>query len=222
MNLSWSAFCQSSSVRSRISPPGAAPALLTRTSIRPKRDTVASTIRWTSSGRVRSPATPNTSDPVAFPRYWAASSRDALLRAQIATRTPSWARPRATALPMPLLPPVTSATCPFKPRSIAGSPSSPEDLRRRVYQSPILAAPPPKAVTGERSRDGEVSRRDRAAEEPGVLAGRRHRGRTHRLAGRPDRDGGRRRRSEEHTSDLQSRGHLVCRLLREKKTSTDF
>src|SRR5437870_10716037 len=28
---------------------------------------------------------------------------------------------------------------------------------------------------------------------------------------------GRRRRSEEHTSELQSRGHLVCRLLLEKK-----
>src|SRR5690625_5357863 len=27
-----------------------------------------------------------------------------------------------------------------------------------------------------------------------------------------------RRRSEEHTSELQSRGHLVCRLLLEKKT----
>src|SRR5690625_5905990 len=26
-------------------------------------------------------------------------------------------------------------------------------------------------------------------------------------------------RSEEHTSELQSRGHLVCRLLREKKNS---
>src|SRR5690625_6664615 len=28
------------------------------------------------------------------------------------------------------------------------------------------------------------------------------------------------RRSEEHTSELQSRGHLVCRLLLEKKKST--
>src|SRR5437870_6664843 len=28
------------------------------------------------------------------------------------------------------------------------------------------------------------------------------------------------RRSEEHTSELQSRGHLVCRLLLEKKSST--
>src|SRR5690625_7021250 len=29
-------------------------------------------------------------------------------------------------------------------------------------------------------------------------------------------------RSEEHTSELQSRGHLVCRLLLEKKTKTDL
>src|SRR5439155_27117119 len=28
------------------------------------------------------------------------------------------------------------------------------------------------------------------------------------------------RRSEEHTSELQSRGHLVCRLLLEKKTNS--
>src|SRR5690625_6184786 len=28
-------------------------------------------------------------------------------------------------------------------------------------------------------------------------------------------------RSEEHTSELQSRGHLVCRLLLEKKTDPD-
>src|SRR5690625_6979590 len=30
-------------------------------------------------------------------------------------------------------------------------------------------------------------------------------------------DGKREQRSEEHTSELQSRGHLVCRLLLEKK-----
>src|SRR5690625_6742202 len=29
------------------------------------------------------------------------------------------------------------------------------------------------------------------------------------------------RRSEEHTSELQSRGHLVCRLLLEKKKTTN-
>src|SRR3989442_6785702 len=39
-----------------------------------------------------------------------------------------------------------------------------------------------------------------------------HRGRDHRLARWTT------RRSEEHTSELQSRPHLVCRLLLEKKT----
>src|SRR5690625_6044601 len=33
--------------------------------------------------------------------------------------------------------------------------------------------------------------------------------------------GGLPRRSEEHTSELQSRGHLVCRLLLEKKKHTE-
>src|SRR5437870_12064255 len=39
-------------------------------------------------------------------------------------------------------------------------------------------------------------------------------------AGTPSRDGPPRDRSEEHTSELQSRGHLVCRLLLEKKKKT--
>src|SRR5690625_6723111 len=33
---------------------------------------------------------------------------------------------------------------------------------------------------------------------------------------------GKRNRSEEHTSELQPRGHLVCRLLREKKNSEPY
>src|SRR3989442_9383790 len=37
------------------------------------------------------------------------------------------------------------------------------------------------------------------------------------LAGREDDQRGRPERSEEHTSELQSRPHLVCRLLLEKK-----
>src|SRR5690625_5409058 len=36
------------------------------------------------------------------------------------------------------------------------------------------------------------------------------------VGNRPGEDGG---RSEEHTSELQSRGHLVCRLLLEKKNN---
>src|SRR5205809_5203918 len=38
----------------------------------------------------------------------------------------------------------------------------------------------------------------------------------------PDGEGRRRRRSEEHTSELQSRLHLVCRLLLEKKKKDDY
>src|SRR5947209_16259212 len=38
----------------------------------------------------------------------------------------------------------------------------------------------------------------------------------------PPFDGILRRRSEEHTSELQSRQYLVCRLLLEKKKSTDL
>src|SRR5207253_9779542 len=51
-------------------------------------------------------------------------------------------------------------------------------------------------------------RRQRAHAHPGT-----------RWPDRPRRAAGRRRRtrSEEHTSELQSRGHLVCRLLLEKK-----
>src|SRR5439155_25346735 len=49
-----------------------------------------------------------------------------------------------------------------------------------------------------------------------VPHGRRHDGEPL-AAHRPARRQARRRRSEEHTSELQSRGHLVCRLLLEKK-----
>src|SRR5690625_6707387 len=40
---------------------------------------------------------------------------------------------------------------------------------------------------------------------------------TSRISGGSSSAVGRRTRSEEHTSELQSRGHLVCRLLLEKK-----
>src|SRR5690625_6528996 len=39
----------------------------------------------------------------------------------------------------------------------------------------------------------------------------------HGLSNRPEPKHSNRHRSEEHTSELQSRGHLVCRLLLEKK-----
>src|SRR2546429_7165926 len=42
-----------------------------------------------------------------------------------------------------------------------------------------------------------------------------------RVRSRDRASGGHRRRSEEHTSELQSRLHLVCRLLLEKKKLAD-
>src|SRR5439155_12295455 len=52
---------------------------------------------------------------------------------------------------------------------------------------------------------------DRYADFPSSLA-RQRGGHARRARSRP--------RSEEHTSELQSRGHLVCRLLLEKKKKT--
>src|ERR1044072_7129371 len=49
----------------------------------------------------------------------AAASNGSLRRAQIATSTPSFARASAIPLPMPSLPPVTSAVLPLSLRSIA-------------------------------------------------------------------------------------------------------
>src|SRR2546421_13080427 len=57
--------------------------------------------------------------------------------------------------------------------------------------------------------------RSRAAAQG--VAGYRGRGGQPQLAHFPTAPGSRRRRSEEHTSELQSRSDLVCRLLLEKK-----
>src|SRR3712207_7211521 len=73
-----------------------------------------------------------------------------------------------------------------------------------------------------RSQDVGEDRRPRALEQPEALVeerevGRRRDERVARDRGRVERlpRGG--RRSEEHTSELQSRQYLVCRLLLEKK-----
>src|SRR5690625_2671291 len=70
---------------------------------------------------------------------------------------------------------------------------------------------------------GETGKRNAGAGSQGGRSGRGGRGdgssrRDGRGGGSSRREGARRRkRSEEHTSELQSRGHLVCRLLLEKK-----
>src|SRR5256885_12999311 len=64
-------------------------------------------------------------------------------------------------------------------------------------------------IKGFRGRRGDAAAANRPPSERPHL--RRHAGQTH--AGGP----GRRQRSEEHTSELQSPCNLVCRLLLEKK-----
>src|SRR3712207_7364934 len=71
--------------------------------------------------------------------------------------------------------------------------------------------PPSRPPAPVARRAAAAPRRDRE----GADAGRRHRSR----AGRDLPPGG--GRSEEHTSELQSRQYLVCRLLLEKKNNTD-
>src|SRR5258708_26350458 len=63
-------------------------------------------------------------------------------------------------------------------------------------------------TTDQRRRDGPVERGRRTVRGPVRLRAS--------AAGRTDR----RKRSEEHTSELQSPDHLVCRLLLEKKNTT--
>src|SRR5256884_4462429 len=78
-------------------------------------------------------------------------------------------------------------------------------------------------VVPGRGRGGEAAARDRhlaAAVRARVVAGVAGRPAARRallLGGRDARDRFGRNRSEEHTSELQSRLHLVCRLLLEKK-----
>src|SRR5690625_6779801 len=60
-----------------------------------------------------------------------------------------------------------------------------------------------------RHRDADVDRRSRAAAAFPLATG------TGARSGEP----GPAERSEEHTSELQSRGHIVCRLLLEKKNN---
>src|SRR5439155_22702945 len=65
------------------------------------------------------------------------------------------------------------------------------------------------------ARLAQLAHDERVLGRPRSHEGERARGRVRRAPVAP---GG--RRSEEHTSELQSRGHLVCRLLLEKKKTT--
>src|SRR5207253_10927351 len=82
--------------------------------------------------------------------------------------------------------------------------------RVRLFEQPRRRPPGP-GGRDDQGADGVLLRAGRAAERGGVPGGRRPGGRD---VPHPA------QRSEEHTSELQSRGHLVCRLLLEKKNTS--
>src|SRR5690625_5853674 len=117
-----------------------------------------------------------------------------------ATRRPLWlsATPRLMAtlvLPTPPLPPLTAITCTV---SLA--------ISRPLSNIHCSATPLALVLTAWSpwSWPGPAVARPAAAAAPGRWQ-------------RPPGSGHWPARSEEHTSELQSRGHLVCRLLLEKK-----
>src|SRR5690554_7235362 len=73
---------------------------------------------------------------------------------------------------------------------------------------------------GHRSAGRHPLRRALGRRRPGLLRTARGGMRQRRWPGQPR--GGRYLRSEEHTSELQSRPHLVCRLLLEKKNKQTY
>src|SRR6266446_5662208 len=93
--------------------------LLTRMCSPPSCSAASATTRSTCSLLVTAAASGRMRRFVAAASSRAVTSRSPLVRATIATSTPSRANSRAIALPMPRLPPVTIACLPCNPRSMA-------------------------------------------------------------------------------------------------------
>ena len=93
-------------------------ALLTRMSMPPSRSWAVATIARTEASSPVSTVMAWTSRPVAAAISSADSSSAEAVRAATATSQPSAASVHAIALPMPLLPPVTSARLPVSWRSM--------------------------------------------------------------------------------------------------------
>src|SRR2546425_1734664 len=111
-----------SSVISCRPPRGGPPQFATSTSIPPNVCFVRATTDFTSSALVTSAVIARTSAPVLARTSSAAVLTSASVRAHMATRAPSAAKPIEHALPIPLLAAVTSATLPLSPRSMLCSP----------------------------------------------------------------------------------------------------
>src|SRR5580704_12795786 len=139
-------------------PPGADP-LFTRMCRPPNCCAASATMRSTCSLLVTSAASGTMRRFVSADSSRAVASRSPLLRATIATSTPSRANSRAMALPIPRLPPVTIACLPCNPRSMAFSPA---DVPTAICLARSrLSAHPVRQVGGaadEVERPGEIER----------------------------------------------------------------
>src|SRR5215470_9542838 len=136
MNLSCSDCSQSASDRCSSTPPGEEPALLTMMSTRPSALWPCVTKFLASASLLRSAGIGTIRRLVSRAISAAASSSGSLRRAQMATSTPSFASARAMPLPMPALPPVTSAVLPSSLRSMSVSSC---DLSSWVRRKPTYA-----------------------------------------------------------------------------------
>src|SRR5690625_6431032 len=88
------------------------------------------------------------------------------------------------------------------------------EVPQRMLSKPVIPSQPSRCR--DLKRQGPPMRRGSAEERARNI-----RGELVLRVGREQRRDVDRRRSEEHTSELQSRGHLVCRLLLEKKKEQD-
>src|SRR5581483_10921050 len=183
MNFRFRLDIHCSSVSSSSRPPGDEPAHVTRMSMRPNFPSAAFTARSTSSLLLMSPATAITSRCVIAVISRAVSSSGCSVRAVMTTLAPSRASSSATARPMPLLAPVTSATLPVSWRSMDPSlllSDDPRQYRARVKSVAgvqVLRARRDRGddAVDERAQDDLVARlagRDLVAERADLVDGR--------------------------------------------------
>src|SRR5215210_415909 len=168
------------------------PALLTSTSILPKRPAVSLIILWTSEAFDTSAARARTSAPVSSTSA-ATGPMDSSLRALIATLAPSLAKASASALPRPWL---SAAKARTRPRSSACPVFGTSSLRSVIRPNSSLAPGPasrqllpnlPRCFPQERDVPQEILHR--MPERQGRHAQRGHRAvvvADHRHAYRPD------------------------------------
>src|SRR5262249_55081608 len=119
------------------SPTASALTLQTKASMPPSSPAVAMIHAVNADPSATSRARPNAFTPFAF-RDATAPDTSSALRAPIETFPPSAANPSATARPIPLLPPVTTARFPFSPRFMF--PLPPPFAREREPNAPALCA----------------------------------------------------------------------------------